>query len=84
MWHRDLNAVDGVLVDHQQVGMVARAPDGHALKKSKNRENCQKKGENFKILSSSESKKFKFYILDIRYEKKFGGYFLKKTPFSTF
>ena len=54
------------------------------FKKSKNTENWWKKGENFRILSSSESKKFKFYILDIRYEIKFGGYFLKKTPFSTF
>ena len=64
---------------------------GHPLKcpkkfckKSKNTENWWKKGENLRILTGSESKKFKFYILDIRYEKKFGGYFLKKTPFSTF
>ena len=54
------------------------------LKKSKNTENWWKKGENFRILTSSESKKFKFYILDFIYEKKFGGYFLKKTPFSIF
>ena len=54
------------------------------FKKSKNTENWWKKGENFRILTSSESKKFKFYILDIVYEKKFGGYFLKKTPFSIF
>ena len=54
------------------------------LKKSKNTENWWKKGENFRILTSSESKKFKFYILDFMYEKKIGGYFLKKTPFSIF
>ena len=54
------------------------------FKKSKNTENWWKKGENFRILTSSKSKKFKFYILDIVYEKKFGGYFLKKTPFSIF
>ena len=35
-------------------------------------------------MTGSESKKFKFYILDIRYEIKFGGYFLKKTPFPIF
>ena len=54
------------------------------FKKSKNTENWWKKGENFRILTSSESKKFKFYILDFMYEKKIGGYFLKKTHFSTF
>ena len=54
------------------------------FKKSKNTENWWKKGENFRILTNSKSKKFKFYILDIVYEKKIGGYFLKKTPFSIF
>ena len=54
------------------------------FKKSKNTENWQKNGENFKILTSSEGKKFKFYVLDFIYKKKIGGYFLKKTPFSTF
>ena len=54
------------------------------FKKSKDTGNWWEKVENFRIFTSSKSKNFKFYILDIAYEKKFGGYFLKKTPFSIF
>ena len=51
---------------------------------SKNTENWWKKGENFRILTSSESKIFEFYTLDIICEKKYWGYFLKKSDFFHF
>ena len=41
----------------------------------------RKKGENLRFPNNLESKKSKFYIPDIRYEKRFGGYFLKKNTF---
>ena len=39
---------------------------------SKNTENWWKKGENFRILTSSESKKFKFWNLQVINEKNWG------------
>ena len=41
----------------------------------------RKKGENLRFPNNLESKKSKFYIPDIRYEKRFGDYFLEKHTF---
>ena len=40
--------------------------------------------EKLRIQHWLESKKFKFFDVQVRNEKKIGGYFLKKTHFSTF